>query len=52
MLANFGQFIVFYVIKKFFQIQKLKGAIQQSKLQLTQSPGQIEYVYGVQKASK
>ena len=41
-------------IQKFFQILKVKGAIQESKFQLTQSPArtEIEYVYGVQKASE
>jgi hypothetical protein len=49
---SFGKFSAFYTIQKFFHFQKIRGAIQRSKFQLKQSCTKIEYVQGVQKASK
>ena len=51
-LASFGKFSAIYKIKKFFQIQKIRGARQKSKFQSTLSSTEIEYVQGAQKASE
>ena len=45
-----SQFCLIHAIQKFFQIQKLRGAIQKSKYKLTQSPVQKFELYGVPKA--
>ena len=50
--ASYGKFSAFYTVQKFFLIQKIRGAIQKSKFQLTQFFTEIEYVQEVQKASE